>query len=164
MCYNRVKGVNFPLLNIFQDAGYELGLLVNNYDVVLDRALINRYKVNIDYDSVYVDLDDTIIVNNKVNLMVVKFLYQCLNNEKKIILISKSIEDNKTGYLEKFRIKQLFDDVIWLDENESKADYILDEKSIFIDDSFSQRNEVYEKKGIYTFDTSMIELLICDKI
>jgi predicted ATP-grasp superfamily ATP-dependent carboligase len=164
MCFNRVKGVNFPLLNIFQDAGYELGLLVNNYEVVLDRALINRYKVNIDYDSVYVDLDDTIIVNNKVNLMVVKFLYQCLNNEKKIILISKSIEVDKAAYLEKFKLRQLFDEVIWLNENESKADCIIDKKSIFIDDSFSQRNEVYKKKGIYTFDTSMVELLINDKI
>ena len=48
--------------------------------------------------------------------------------------------------------------------NESKADYIVDPMSIFIDDSFTQRHEVYEKRGIYTFDTSMIELLINDKI
>lgn len=164
MCFNRVKGVNFPLLDILQNAGHDVGLLINDYNVVLDRALINRYQTNIIYDVVYIDLDDTIVIKEKINLSVIKFLYQCINEGKKLILISKSNEIDKLRFLEKYRIRQLFDEIIWLKEDDSKADFIRHERSIFIDDSFSQRLVVCQQLGIYTFDTSMIELLINDKI
>ncbi len=164
MCFNRVKGVNFPLLDVMQNAGYEVELLINNYNVVLDRALINRYNSNLIYDVVYVDLDDTIIIKEKINLTLIRFLYQCINEGIKLVLISKSLEEDKIAFLEKYRIKQLFDEFIWLKEQDSKSDYISEKNSIFIDDSFSQRMEVNRKKGVYTFDSSMIELLLSDKI
>ena len=58
----------------------------------------------------------------------------------------------------------IFDEIFWLEESEKKSDYIHDVKSIFIDDSFSQRKEVAEKCNIPTFDSSMIECLLDDRI
>lgn len=56
----------------------------------MDRALGNIFKLDIHYDVVYIDYDDTIInPNNKLNTNVIKFLYQCVNLQKKIILLTK---------------------------------------------------------------------------
>jgi hypothetical protein len=51
-----------------------------------------------------------------------------------------------------------------LKKNESKADFINPQGSIFIDDSFSERKSVFYKLGIPTFDCSMIEMLIDERI
>lgn len=140
MGFNRCRGVNFAMLSIFQHYGYKVGAMVNDVKISLDRCLHNRYIFDYDYDTVYVDLDDTIIVHNKVNLDVIKFLYQAINKGKKIVLISKSLEKDKESYLKKWKISELFDEKIWLKEEDCKADYMKSEKAIFIDDSFSQRD------------------------
>lgn len=164
MCFNRCKGVNFPLLSIYQHYGLPFRIMVNEVDIELDRCLKNRYRFNYSYDTVYIDLDDTIIFNHKINTDIVKFLYQCRNNGKKIVLLSKNLENDKNGYLRKFAIFDIFDEIFWLEESEKKSDYIHDVKSIFIDDSFSQRKEVAEKCNIPTLDSSMIECLLDDRI
>ena len=164
MCYNRCRGVNFPLLSIYQFYNNTVSVNTNNIEIVLDRCLKNRYIIKYNYDYVYIDLDDTIIFRDKINTDVIKFLYQCINNNKKIILISKNLEENKTEYLKKYKIYEIFDEVIWLKESDNKADYIKNKNSIFIDDSFSQRLDVAEKIGIPTFDISMLECLIDERI
>jgi len=163
MALNRVKGVNFPFLSILNHLGCDVKVLYNNFYVEIDRSLANRYKHNIEFDAVYIDLDDTIIVKQRVNLIVIRFLFQCLNQGKKIILVSKSLEHDKLAYLEKWRIREIFDEIYWLNECESKASYIKDKKAIFIDDSFSQRLDVYKKLNILTFDSSMLEVLLDDR-
>ena len=164
MAFSRVFGVNLPLLLLYYLSGYEIGLNKQNYELILDRSLTNRYKTNIYYDTVYIDLDDTIIVKKRINLDIIKFLYQCVNFKKRIILISKSNKEDNTLFLRKNKLSELFDEVHWLKEEEKKYDYITDLNSIFIDDSFTQRLEVSINKGIYTFDPSMIEVLVDDRI
>jgi len=78
----------------------------------------------------------------------------------KLTLITKSLETDLDKYLKSYNLFGLFDDVIWLSESEVKADYIIKENSIFIDDSFSQRLIVSQKCMIPTFDPSMVESLI----
>lgn len=163
MALNRVLGINFPLLTVFDFLGYDVDLLSHNYKVEIDRSLKNRYKHDINYETVYVDLDDSLIVNNQLNLDLVKFLYQCVNTNKKIILLSKSLESDQNAYLKKWKIYDIFDEIYWLEENQSKADFIKSSNAIFIDDSFSQRKEVYERHKIHTFDNSMIEVLFDDR-
>lgn len=160
MCLNRVRGVNFPLLSLYLAAGHDIEILVNDTDYTLDRALINRYRSDLSYEVVYIDLDDTIICKGKLNLDIVRFLYQCVNKGKKLILLSKSTANEPVEVLRQYRLSSLFDEVIWLTENEKKSDYIDPVGAIFIDDSFSQRKEVHSRLGIPTFDASMIEGLL----
>jgi len=61
--------------------------------------------------------------------------------------------------LRKFRIADLFDEVIQLRKGEKKSDFIKRPDAIFVDDSFAERQEVARKYGIPTFDSSMIEVL-----
>jgi carbamoyl-phosphate synthase large subunit len=165
MATNRVLGVNFALLSIFEQEGRDISIMVNNCDVEIDRALTNRYKHNVEYDKVYVDLDDTLIVNEKVNASLVQFLHQCLNNGCKLSLITKTARSGEIGsILKKFRLSDVFDEVLFLSKNESKADFINPTRSIFVDDSFSERKAVFDKLGIPTFDCSMIELLFDERV
>ena len=68
------------------------------------------------------------------------------------------------NYLKKWRLANLFDEIIFLNNEDSKADHVDPENSIFIDDSFSERKSVFDKHKIPTFDCSMLELLIDSKV
>jgi len=162
MALNRVTGINFPLLALYDRFGYDLDLLLNTHRIKIDRCLHNRYAHDISYDTVYVDLDDTLLIRGKINCQLVYFLYQSINQKKKIVLITKSLAKDIQAELRKYRISELFDETIWIDEDKSKADYIKAKNAIFIDDSFSQRSEVSKRHHIPTFDNSMIEMLLCD--
>ena len=163
MALNRVLGVNFPLLSLYDH--FEIDVRVSFIDnpVVIDRSLANRYSHNINYDTVYIDLDDTIIIKNKINLQVIQFIFQCINNKKDIVLLTKSTTENLHEFLNSWKIYKLFDEIILLDENDLKSNYIKDKNSIFIDDSYSQRMEVSRRHGILTFDPSMVEVLIDER-
>lgn len=164
MAFSRTLGVNLPLANLYMADKQKIEINSQKYSLIIDRSLANRYKTNIEYDTVYIDLDDTIIIKDKINTDIIKFLFQCINKNKKIILISKSIEEDKLAYLKRYKLSNLFDEIIWLNENDSKADFITYRNSIFIDDSFSQRMEVENKCNIFTFEPNMIEVLIDDRV
>ncbi len=164
MCYHRCYGVNFALLGLYLFFGLPVSVCPNKPKLVLDRALCNRYLLDYEYENVYIDLDDTIISKGHINTDIIKFLYQCVNKKKKIILLSKHLGENKTAYLKKWRIESLFDQVIWLKEKDKKYKYITKSKSIYIDDSFSQRQEVAAQLNIPTFDASMTECLFDERI
>ena len=163
MAYSRCKGVNLPLASLYVAQDLFVDIRVQSYRLVLDRSLVNRYKIDVDYEVVYVDLDNTIVVDDNLNIDMIKFLYQCVNKNIKIVLISKSIQDDKEGCLVNWKIDRIFDEKIWLEEEDSKADYIKYKKSIFIDDSFSQRAEVERRHRIPTFEPNMIEVLLDER-
>ncbi len=153
-------GVNLPLLTLNVFAGHKIDdVIVNSYNIELDRALANTFKIDARYDTVYIDYDDTIVKNGVINTEMISFLYQCVNNHKKIILISKHKGDLKEE-LVKYRLEGLFDEVCHIAVDEKKKDYIVDKNSIFIDDSYGERLEVYKAFGINVFDTHMIECLL----
>lgn len=164
MGFNRSRGINFPLLSILQARGVRVRTMAIQVPLSMDRCLHNRYRLEFEYDTVFVDLDDTLVVHDRLNLELITFLYQCINKGKRVVLISKHQGPDIRVYLRQWRIETLFDEIIWLQESDSKADRIAKARAIFIDDSFSQRAEVAERCGIPTFDPSMIEALIDDRI
>lgn len=153
-------GVNLPLLtlNIFNGQKID-SVLVNTYDLELDRALGNKYRIDLSYDKVYLDYDDTLIVDGKVNLQMIQFLYQCINQGKKLFLLTKHDGDLETE-LQRYRIAGIFDQVYHISRSEQKTDYIDAQDAIFIDDSYNERRMVHEAKKIPVFDTHMIECLL----
>jgi len=155
---NRVLGINFPLLSIYEQERIPIEIMSNKVDVRIDRALINRFIHDIRYSVVYIDLDDTLIVRGKLNLVIMRFLYQCLNNHVRIILITKHSFNIDTT-LRTYRLENLFDNIIKIDMSDKKVNYINEKDAIFIDDSFTERKEVHERHGIPTFDCSMLEML-----
>lgn len=155
----RGQGVNLPLLSLFSASGIKVSIFENNYEMEIDRALENKYKHNIRYSHIYIDFDDLIIVDDKVNPQVMRFIFQSINENIKIHLLTRHLKDIQAS-LKKYRIAELFDEVIWVKEGEHKSAHIKEAEAIFIDDSFSEREEVASKKHIPVFDGHMIESLI----
>jgi predicted ATP-grasp superfamily ATP-dependent carboligase len=160
MALYRQVGVNFALLSIFDAMDMNVSILNNRLDITLDRCLHNRYFMNYEYDHVYIDFDDTIIVDGKVNDLIMQYLYQAANAGKKIHLITKH-EMNISETLKDYKIYEaLFDEIIPLSVNESKCDHIKPAKAIFIDNHFPERKKVSETYGIPVFDVDAVECLI----
>lgn len=163
MGYHRSKGVNLPLLALFDKQGYDVNILKNNYNLEMDRALDNQFKAEIDFEHVYIDLDDTIILNDKVNPDVIGLLYQLKNENKSIYLITAHedhFKNDTRDYLKKHYIDlNLFNDIINVKLDEPKSKHIKQKDSIFIDDSFAKRKEVLQNTGIPVFDISEINVL-----
>lgn len=155
----RNLGVNFALLSIFDALDFDVKIKMNKCEIEMDRALINRFITTIDYSHVYIDLDDTIIIDNKINSFIMLFLYQCLNNGIKVHLLSRH-NGNIKEMLSKYRIESLFDTITHIGRGDNKASHIEEKSAIFIDDSFSERRDVSDKLGIRTFETCTIESLI----
>lgn len=159
MGLSRNTGINFPLLTLFQNEGKKIEIIENKYKIEVDRAFINRYNLDFEYDTIYVDFDDTLIIENSVNSMLIAYLYQNIK-VKKIILITKHKYDIYKS-LKKYRIsEEIFDEIICIKDEDEKSQYINEKKAIFIDDSFSERKKVSEKIGIPVFDVSEVEGLI----
>ena len=160
MGLSRNTGINYPLLTIFINLNIDVEIIENKFDLEVDRAFINRYSSNINYHYIYVDLDDTLIINNKVNAYLMMFLYQAVSHKKKILLITKHKHDvNKT--LNNYLIpKSMFSKVIHITNEENKSDFIHHLDAIFIDDSFAERLAVAKIKKIPVFDCSEIESLV----
>jgi DNA-directed RNA polymerase delta subunit len=135
-----------------------VNIINNNYNVEIDRALENKFRLSLNFDEIYVDFDDCLIINNEINTSLVYFLYQALNQNKKIILLSKHDGDIESA-LKKCRLKDIFDEIIHLKKNDNKYKYIKNTRAIFIDDSFAERKEIKEKIGINVFAPDMIENL-----
>lgn len=156
---SRNIGANLPLMTVDIFNGVTINdVVLNEYSIELDRALGNVYRTNLTYSAVYIDYDDTVVKNGVINTSVMRFLYQCLNNKKKLILISRH-NGNLKHELKRYRLSVIFDKVIHIQGQEHKKDYITDVNSIFIDDSYGERKAVKNALGIPVFDTHMIECL-----
>lgn len=156
----RIAGANLPLMSAFCFDNQVIdNVIVNDFNIELDRALMNNYKIEIDYNHVYVDYDDTIIVDGKINIQLISFLFQCINEGKKIILITKHTYD-LGAELKKRRLNNIFDEIIHLEKNDKKYIFIKENKAIFIDDSYIERATVHNKLKIHTFDTHQLGALI----
>lgn len=159
----RAKGVNFALMSLFDAFDIPVSILENQYDIEMDRALDNKYKLSLTYNEVFVDFDDCLYLEKQyINTDLMAFLYRCINKHIKITLLSRH-NDSKLEHLDvllkRLRIQDLFDRVIHIPVSEKKIDYIDNLNSIFIDDSFAERKAVYDKYGISVFSVDMVEAL-----
>jgi len=99
MSLNRVLGINFPLLSLYIFENLNVHTLINNINIKIDRCLLNRYSHNLNFNKVFIDLDETIIMSGKrINTDIIKFLFQCVNKGILIVLISKNLSEHKTEY------------------------------------------------------------------
>ncbi len=155
----RQQGINFALLSVFDAFGVEVGIHMSKFSIVLDRALECRFKTSIDYNTVYIDYDDCVVLRGEIVLPIITFLYQCINRGRAVILLTKHAGDIYAT-LRRYKISEIFNEIIHINHDESKADYILPDQAIFIDDSYAERLDVYSKCGIPVFSVDAIECLL----
>ncbi|MCE5230206.1 ATP-grasp domain-containing protein [bacterium] len=159
MGLHRNLGVNFAQLSLYDAMGIDVSIFKNDYPIRMDRALSNRFDLKLDYRHVYIDLDDTLIVERQVNPLAIAFLHQCRNRGIELVLITRH-NGELNRKLRRYRIETLFDRIILLDKMALKSDSIEEPDAIFIDDSFAERREVGLRRNISTFSPDMIESLM----
>lgn len=160
------KGVNLPLLALCDFSGLDTEVIKNDYSVECDKTYIDRYKLNISYNHVYVDYDDTVTIKEgkAVNPYVIAYLYECKYKGIKLSLITRhkdTFGENLADSFQRLSISDsLFDEIIELKWDERKRDVINDfEGCIFIDNSFKERKEIHDAFGIPVFDISNMDCL-----
>jgi hypothetical protein len=146
-------------MNIYELEGYGVSALPNTFDIEMDRALHSRFKLGIKFDHVYVDFDDCLLIDGKINTCLIGFLFQCLNEGVQVHLLTRHARQIRET-LAKHRIERLFDSVIHLRNGERKSSFIKHEGAIFIDDSFSERAEVSSSCKIPVFAPDAVESLL----
>ena len=149
-------------MSLFDAFDFNIRTQINEgYDVTLDRALGASYRLDgLSYSTIYVDYDDCLVLNKTdVNIELIRFLFHCLNQGKRIILLTKHLGDQYTE-LHRFRLDGLFDQIIHINTCEKKTDFIQYKDAIYIDDSFSEREEIKETYGIPVFGPEMINILL----
>ena len=158
MEFQRGYGVNLVLLSLYNSLNIDTKIIKNNYEIEFDRALSGKFQFKFNYNTVYMDFDDTIIYNGKVNPEAIYFIYKSKNQDKKIILLTRHKYDIYDT-LERYCIGQLFDEIINVEEDKPKSLYVKEKNSIFIDDSYREREDVSKNCNIPVFDIDMFEFL-----
>lgn len=161
MTLYRNLGINFPLLTVYDLMNKDIEIIKNNYDILLERALIDRYSLDYYYNTVYLDFDDTLTFEGKLNPFIMAFLYQLVNKNKNIILLTRH-ESNIYQTLKDLRVDvNIFDKICTIGKDEEKYDYIKNkETAIFIDNAYKERKKVKEKRNIPVFDVDAVQSLI----
>lgn len=154
--------VNLPLLAVSDFADIDISIKPNTCMVVSDKSYIDRYHLDYNYERVYIDFDDTLVFDRKrYNTEAMRFIYQCLNEKKEIVLITKHPVDIRETMANIRMSEKIFDSILEVPIEEPKYLFMDNSKpSIFIDNAFAERIAVKEHLGIPTFDISNIECLI----
>lgn len=164
MGLTRMRGVNLPLLSVYNSLGYPIEIIDNDYAVEIDRTLIGCYHCNLDYKNVYIDYDDTVIVNGMVHPTIIRLLYQWHSNGIKVNLISRHDEDHDDTLEDNLRkhgiSSELFNSIIKLTFKDKKSDFINKDNAIFIDNAFKERVDVKRTLKIPVFDVDTTEALL----
>jgi hypothetical protein len=160
MSVYRQLGVNLPLLAAYDALNMDVRILTNAFKVTMRRRLHSSYVVEHAFKTVYVDYDDTVIINDQVNCQLIQFLYQCRNQKKRLVLLSRhpgNLEQHMRNYCV---FPELFDEIHHLRTGERKSNFVTCEDAIFIDNLFTEREDVLLRRGVPVFDVDAVESLL----
>jgi AAA15 family ATPase/GTPase len=89
----------------------------------------------------------------------IKLIYYFNNQNKKVILITKHKKSIHESLI-KYKISEnIFSEIIHIEKNDKKYNYMDANGSIFIDDSFFERKEVKDNLDIPVFSVDSINCL-----
>lgn len=159
MVAQRARGINLPLMTVQDYMKRNLVPLANPHIELVERCIVTRTEINFDYDTIFIDLDDTLIIDGHAAPRMMAFVYQSVAQGKRIVLITRHAFDVATTLATAHIDPGLFAKIIVVGLHESKADHITT-RSIFIDNHFPERMDISAKLGIPVFDVDAVEFLI----
>lgn len=154
----RAAGINLPLLAVQDHLGRDLQLLAEPRLRLLERRLENSAVLDYEFDTCYLDLDDTLLCAAKANPQAMRLAYRLLQLGKSLVLLTRHAGDLAAS-LEAARIPAtLFDRIVHLRHGEPKSEHV-HAPGIFVDNHFPERLEVSRRHGIPVFDVDALDLL-----
>lgn len=159
MSAQRARGINLPLLTIQDYLERDVVALPEYRVSLVDRSLCTRTVINYEFDTVYVDLDDTLVIDGYCTPLVISYLYQMVKEDKYLVLITRHAFDVQQTLLDAKIAPNLFNKIIHITDGESKAN-LISSRAIFIDNHFNERLSVAKSCSIPVLDVDMLEFLI----
>ncbi len=163
MALSRQRGINYPLLGIYAHLGRPFQVLAQDFPVEMDRALYSRFRTALAYQRVYLDLDDTLLVDGRVNPLLMALLYQRRGAGKSIVLLTRHAQCPHATLAAHHIHEGLFERVVHVTDGSPKSAAIAthgtEGGAIFIDDAFRERRDVHERHGLPVFDLDALEPL-----
>jgi len=154
--FHRNMGVNLPLLSLHDALGEDVEITTNPFSLEMDRALHSRYSIDFPFTAVYIDLDDTLIVEGKINYVLVGLIYKWKSEGRSIHLLTRHCaryaEPASECLSRHWLHSSLFDSIHDVPEDAKKSALINSHSAIFIDDSHHERQEVANACQIPVFD------------
>lgn len=161
MCTQRALGVNLPLLTLMDAMDMDVSITPQAKGVIVDRALSNVYGLRIEYDELYVDFDDTIIVHGRVNMTVLSLIYQCVERGIPVTLVTRHEGDIYADLRKAHISESLFAAIIEVKKGQKKSECIYPaKKALFIDDSFAERKDMASVHGMTALGVESVDALI----
>lgn len=140
--YQRLRGVNLPLLTIFEHERAPIEVLSYPWEpLVMDRAFVSRFEFSVAYEAIFVDFDDTLSIRGTPNLDLVGLLVAARHHGKRIVLLTRN-SGSCHSWLEAHGLTDLFHDIVLIDKISPKHKF-MHGRSILVDDSFSERRECF---------------------
>jgi carbamoyl-phosphate synthase large subunit len=158
LMFQRALGVNFMKMAVDQALGRQAHFAVNPYSLELRKYIMPYYKATIEYDTVYVSLEDTLLLpRNTVNLELIKLLFQANNDHKKVILLTTTPKACVRNILRSLRLQSVFDGIHHVKRQSEKVS-MMKGSAILIDQNQKTRAQAI-KKGFCAFELENLEIL-----
>lgn len=155
----RIRGVNLAAATLCDRLGMDVSFAPNGMDgASVDRRYAEHCRLNVRYDTVYLDLENTVVVDGKVDLDAIRFIFACRNRGTRVVAVERGF-DPPEKMLAAHGLAGLFDQVLWIEGNEGKSSVMTSSKAIFVDDNSTERREVALSLGIPVFDPSAFDAL-----
>ena len=158
MVAQRARGINLPLMTVHDFMQRDVSALPVAEVRLIERRILTLAQLDHDYENVYVDFDETIIMNGKAIASTLYFLYRMLAKDKRLILLTRHVGDVLKTLEQAHIAPGLFSEIIHLKDGQKKSDFIRG-KSIFVDNHFPERLDVAQVCGIPVFDVDALELI-----
>ncbi|WP_429242889.1 ATP-grasp domain-containing protein [Luteibacter sp. 621] len=158
MVTHRAQGVNIPLLTVLDFKGMDVVAHADDRIALVDRRVTTRADFIFEFDTVYIDYDDTLVIDGKTVPAVIAFVYRMIALEKRIVLITRHASDLDDNLRAARLHPSLFDTIIHLRNGESKAAH-MHARAIFIDNHYPERAEAARVHGIPVFDVDAVGFL-----
>lgn len=159
MVTHRAHGVNLPLLAVLDQQGRSVIAMPNTAVNLIDRAIETKAWLDFDFDEVFVDFDDTLVIDGRTVPVVLAFLYTMLGQGKRLTLITRHAGDLKASLAQARIASNLFDCIVHLKDGQCKSDFVT-ARSIFVDNHFPEREKVARKCGVPVFDIDALEFFL----
>ena len=160
---HRFNGVNFLLVAIYDWSGYAVEINASPQVESSFRSLSEHTFSIVLPDVVYVDLDDTLVLNGELHWTLIGVLGSMRNKGVWIdVLTRHGARHTETAqeYLSLVGFPMSITRFIYdIGEHECKSDFVEGEEVIFVDDSYKERVDVMKKTSAKVMDVS--EFLRC---
>jgi hypothetical protein len=148
--FHRAIGVNLPILAAYDACGLDIDVMPGKYTVSAFRSLTTHFTTDLDFDTVYCDVDDTLFVGGEICPKMLAVLVLLFNEGKSIKFLTRGhgggMYDSRV-----LNAGRLVGANIDLVPKGGKSEFIEHKRAIFIDDSHAERKEVHDATGIPVF-------------